>query len=720
MAESDGPGDAAGSGDRGAAPDTGIACLALLLRFHGMAADPAQLAHEYAPASGGVDLLELTRAAREQGLKAGVRRLALDRLHRAALPAIAEAADGSFFVLAKADGEKVLVQRPGAPPETLAHAELAARWTGRALLLARRAQLPGEGRRFGLSWFVPALVKHRRILGEVLLASFFVQAFALVTPLFFQVVVDKVLVHRGLTTLDVLVVGLLALTVFEAVLGGLRSYMMAHTASRVDVELGARLVRHLLALPLPYFEARQVGQTVARARELENVRAFLTGSALTVVLDLAFAAVFLAVMFAYSPTLTFVVLASLPFYVALSIGITPGLRRRIEERFRRGAANHAFLVESVSGIETLKAMAVEPRMRQRWEEQLAAYARASFRAAMVGTFGSQSVQLINRVTTALVLWFGARAVLSGELTVGMLVAFNMLASQVSQPILRLAQLWQDLQQFRISLDKLGDVLDAPAEPARRSGRAALPAIAGEVRFEHATFRYRPEAAEVLRDVSLRIARGSVVGIVGRSGSGKSTLVKLVQRFYVPERGRVLVDGVDLALADPAWLRRQIGVVLQENVLFDRTARDNIAFSDPAMPMARVVAAARLAGAHEFILALPEGYDTMLGERGATLSGGQRQRIALARALAPGPRILILDEATSALDYEAERAIQDNMRTMARGRTVLIIAHRLSTVRMADRIVVLDGGRVVEDGPHAALLSQGGLYAALHRHQAESS
>ena len=356
-------------------------------------------------------------------------------------------------------------------------------------------------------------------------------------------------------------------------------------------------------------------------------------------------------------------------------------------------------------------------MRRQWDEQLAAYVEASYRAAILATIGGQTAMLINRATMAVVLWLGAKAVLSGELTVGMLVAFNMLASQVSQPILRMAQLWQDLQQFRVSMDKLGDVLDAPAEPAYRAGRADLPALKGEVLFERVTHRYRPDAPEALRDVSLRIEPGSVVGIVGRSGSGKSTLVKLIQRLYVPERGRVLMDGTDLTLADPAWLRTQIGVVLQEDKLFNRSVRDNIALAAPAMPIERVMEAARLAGAHEFILALPEGYDTVLGEHGASLSGGQRQRVAIARALATNPRILIFDEATSALDYEVERAIQDNMRAMARGRTVLTIAHRLSTVRTADRIVVLDKGRIVEDGAHAQLLRSGGLYAALHRYQA---
>ncbi len=698
-------------------PDTGIMCLAMILQFHKMAADPAQLKHQHAPTGAAIGMLGLLRAAKQLGLKARSATVKPKRLTRATLPAIAEAPDGSFFILGRVSEDQALIQVPGSPPETIAHDELWRRWTGAALFTSRRAQLAGEDRKFDITWFIPAVVKFRRLFGEVLLATFFLQLFGLVSPLFFQVIIDKVLVHRGLTTLDVLVLGLVLITVFEVILGGLRTYIFSHTTSRVDVELGARLFRHLMALPISYFGARQVGQTVARVRELENVRNFLTGSALTLVMDLFFTFVFFAVMYHFSPTLTWIVLGSLPFYVALSAGITPTLRRRIEEKFQRGAANQAFLVESVSGIETLKAMAVEPQMRERWEEQLAAYVKASFRTIVLGTFGSQTVMLINKIVTALVLWFGAQAVIAGDLTVGQLVAFNMLSGQVSQPIIRLAQLWQDFQQFRISLARLGDVLNNEPEPAQNPNRPALPAIKGRISFDHVTFRYREGTAEILADLSLDIAAGKVVGIVGRSGSGKSTLVKLAQRLYVPERGRVLIDGIDLAMVDPAWLRRQIGVVLQENVLFNRSVRDNIAFADPGLSMERVVQAAQLAGAHEFILELPEGYDTELGERGASLSGGQRQRIAIARALITNPRILIFDEATSALDYESERIIQNNMRDICRGRTVLMIAHRLSTVRHADRIVVVERGRLVEDGTHDDLVAlDGGIYATLYRHQ----
>jgi subfamily B ATP-binding cassette protein HlyB/CyaB len=697
------------------AQDTGLDAFTLLLRYLGIAADPDQIRHRLAGRAMGVP--EILRSAKEFDVKARALSTQWPRLERTPLPALAQWRDGRFVILGRVDAERALIHDPAlGRPRVMSRAEFEAEWSGRLVLMARRASLTDLARRFDVTWFLQAIHKYRRLLGEVFVASFFLQLFALVTPLFFQVVTDKVLVHRGLTTLDVLVIGLLAVSLFETVLAGLRTYVFAHTTSRIDVELGARLFRHLLALPMAYFEARRAGDSVARVRELENIRSFLTSSALTLVIDLFFTFVFLAVMFFYSPLLSWIVVGSFPFYAALSAGVTPGLRRRLDEKFNRGAENQAFLVESVTGIETLKAMAIEPQMQQRWEEQLAGYVRASFRALSLGNWASQAVQLISKVVTALTLYFGAYLVIDGKLTVGELIAFNMLAGRVAQPVLRLAQLWQDFQQARISIDRLGDILNAPPEPAYKPSRAALPAITGAITFEHVNFRYRPDGPEILHDVSLHIPPGQVVGVVGPSGSGKSTLAKLIQRLYVPESGRVLIDGADLAMVDAAWLRRQVGVVLQENVLFNRTIRDNIALADPGMAMDRVIAAAKLAGAHEFILELPQGYDTMVGERGASLSGGQRQRIAIARALVTEPRILIFDEATSSLDYESERIIQSNLRKMAQGRTLILIAHRLSTVRGADRIITIERGRIVEDGSHDELIGTGGRYATLHRLQ----
>jgi ATP-binding cassette, subfamily B, bacterial HlyB/CyaB len=696
--------------------DSGLEALALLLRLQGISADAGEIRHRLG--TDRIGAAEMLRCARELGLKARAVRTQWSRLARTPLPAIASLLDGGYMVVAKAAGDKVLVQSPLAGrPQLMTQAEFVAIWDGSLVMMTRRAGLSDITRRFDITWFLGAIHKYRRLLGEVLLASFFLQLFALVSPLFFQVVIDKVLVHRALPTLDVLIIGLVAISLFETVLGILRTYLFSHTTNRIDVELGARLFRHLLALPLAYFQARRVGDSVARVRELENIRNFLTSSALTLIIDLLFTAVFLAVMFVYSPLLTGIVLGSLPLYVAISAAATPFFRRRLDEKFRRGAENQAFLVESVTGIETLKAMAVEPQMQRRWEEQLAGYVGASFRVLSLGNSASQLVQLVSKIATAGVLYFGARLVIDGSLTVGELVAFNLLAGRVSAPVLRLAQIWQDFHQARLSVARLGDILNTTAEPTYAAGRARLPAIRGDIRFEYVTFRYRVDGQEVLSDIRFDVPAGQMLGIVGPSGSGKSTFAKLVQRLYVPESGRVLIDGMDLAMADPAWLRRQIGVVLQENVLFNRSVRENIALADPAMPLERVVAAARLAGAHDFVLELAEGYDTIIGERGSTLSGGQRQRIAIARALVSDPRILIFDEATSALDSESERVIQRNMKQIAKGRTVLVIAHRLSTVRAADRIITIERGHVVEDGTHDTLIRSGGRYATLHRLQA---
>jgi subfamily B ATP-binding cassette protein HlyB/CyaB len=695
--------------------DTGLACLAMLARFHGVTVEPAQLLHEFGAGSP-FGRHEILLAAKKLDLKAKQVRVESSRLAFTPLPALAIGRDGAFFIVAKVENDTVLMHDPAVSrPQSLSLDEFQERWSGELILFTSRASLAGELAKFDFTWFIPAIVKYRKLLGEILLVSFVLNLFALVTPLFFQVVMDKVLVHRGLTTLDVIAFGLLVVSIFEVALSGLRTYVFAHTTSRIDVELGARLFRHLLALPMGYFQARRVGDSVARVRELENIRQFLTGNAITVVLDVFFSVVFIAVMLFYSGWLTLVVLASLPMYLLISILITPLLRARLHEKFNRGAENQAFLVETVSGIDTLKAMAVEPQMTRDWDKQLAAYVAAGFRAASLSTVAHEGVNLVGKLVTVGTLWLGARLVIDGQLSVGQLIAFNMLAGRVAQPVMRLAQLWTDFQQTGISVQRLGDILNTRSEIA--GNKSPLPKLAGRIELDQVVFRYRPDTPEVLRGVNLTIQPGEVIGIVGRSGSGKSTLTKLVQRLYVPERGRVLVDGMDLALADTSSLRRQIGVVLQENVLFNRRIRDNIALADPGAPLEMVMQAAKLAGAHDFILELPEGYDTLVGEHGSTLSGGQRQRIAIARALITQPRILIFDEATSALDYESERIIQNNMKAICQGRTVIIIAHRLSAVRHADRILVIDHGQIVEAGTHAELLQhEAGHYSRLHRLQ----
>ena len=685
-----------------------------LLAFHQIPSDPAQLRHLLGhgePTDDG----DLVLLAKRMEAKARVVALDIQSLERAPLPAIGKDRAGAYFIIGAVRDEQVLIQRPGAAPTALTLTEFEQVWSGRAILITTRLSVAAQTK-FDVTWFIPALVKYRWMLGDVLAASLALQLFALATPMIFQVVIDKVLVHQGLTTLDVLAIGLITVVVFESFLGGLRAYVFSHTTSRVDVELGAKLYRHLLNLPLAYFESRRVGDTIARVRELETIREFLTSSSVTLFVDLLFTVIFLVVMWFYSPFLFAIVAGTIVLYAAICFIITPPLRRRIEERFQRGAESQAFLVESVTGVQTLKAAAVEPQMQNRWERLLAAYVKASFKAAKLNIWGGQAIQLVSKISTALILYVGAKLVIGGNLTVGELVAFNMLAGRVAEPVLRLAGLWQQFQEARVGVDRLGDVLNAPTETQFSATRSALPQIKGAIAFDDVTFRYKPGGREVLRRVSLEVKPGEVLGIVGPSGSGKSTLTKLVQRLYVPESGRVMVDGTDLSLVDPAWLRRQVGVVLQENLLFNRSVRDNIALADPGMSTERVMAAATLAGAHDFILELSEAYDTQIEERGGNLSGGQRQRVAIARALVTNPRILILDEATSALDAESEAIIHRNMRAIAKGRTVMIIAHRLSAIRMADRIITMENGEITEVGTHEALMAANGRYAQLWRTQ----
>jgi ATP-binding cassette, subfamily B, bacterial HlyB/CyaB len=717
------PAAAPSEGARPPAPaDSGLMALAMIAAYYRIAADPAQLRHQLALVGRNADASDLVRGANLLQLKSRILTgLRAKRLDVIPYPAILGLKSGGYAIIAAAPARgRVRLVDPGSRNgATMPIAEAEALSSGEVVLITRR--LAGAGASpvaFGFRWFLPSIARYRRPLAQVAVASLFVQAFALLTPIFFQLVVDKVLVHKGVSTLTVIIVGMLGLGVFDALLQFLRSYTLSHTTNRIDVELGRRLFHHLFRLPLSYFETRAAGQTVARVRELETIRSFLTGQGLTSLLDLVFTVIFFAVMFLYSTKLTLIVIGSIPLYALVAAAIRPPLRERINEKFNAGARSQQFLVESIVGAQTLKAASVEPIMQAQWEERLAAYVGASFDAGVLGSAGQGVIQYISKATTALILFLGAEAVMSGEMTVGELIAFNMIAGQIVQPILRLSQLWQDFQQVQVSVARLGDILNAPPEPTPLN-LLTLPPPSGAIELRGVTLRYRADAPEALRNVSLAIAPGEVIGVVGPSGSGKSTLTKAVQRLYSPQGGQILLDGVDIAQLDPGWLRSQIGVVLQENMLFNRTIHENIALGDPAMPRALVMQAARLAGAEEFIAQLPQGYDTMIEERGANLSGGQRQRIAIARALATNPRILILDEATSALDYESERIIQRNMRAIVRGRTVIIIAHRLAAVRDCDRIVGIEKGEIVETGTHEQLLKRpGGLYARLWALQSE--
>jgi len=554
------------------------------------------------------------------------------------------------------------------------------------------------------------------VVAQLLVASLFIQLFAMATPLFTMVIIDKVLTTGAVSTLNVLVLGLVAIAIFDVTIGLLRGALFSNLTHRLDVELSANLFRHLARLPMSFFSGRKTGDTVARVRELESVRQFLTGPTLTALVDFLFAFVFLGVMALFSIKLTLIVVAAIILMLVLYAVAAPLMKRRLDQKCGSSADNQSFLVETVNGMETMKSLSLEPQMQARWDAQAVEQTRTARESERLTSSMSQIAQFLNKATVALTLFLGAKAVIAGDLTAGQLIAFNMMVGRVMAPALRIAQLFQQLSQTKVSVQRLGEIFDARTEPAASISADSLPPMQGRVRFDQVTFRYAQEMPDALRDVSFDVQSGEVIGIVGGSGAGKTSLLRLLQRLYVPQSGRVMVDGVNVVEVDPTWLRRHVGAVTQDSVLFNATVRENIAAAHPQLSIEAIEHAARLAAADEFIRALPKAYDTPVGERGQQLSAGQRQRVALARALASDPRILLLDEPTSALDAHVEHEIQGNLTEMARDRTVFIVSHRLSMLRVADRILVLDEGGLVESGPPEQLLQGNGAFARLEQAQ----
>jgi subfamily B ATP-binding cassette protein HlyB/CyaB len=697
---------------------TALAALEIAGTLNNITVDSRSISKEFALDDDKEPTLEeLTRIAKRQSFRTSIKKLPLQKLLKNyPMPIIIENKDGTFTTILQASDDKkeiLIYDMDRKTPKTISYDEYHKEFTGRSLVLKHRmlsAQI-----KFGFGWFFSQIMQYKKIVFEVLMASFVIQLFGLVTPLFTQVILDKVLVHHSLSTLNVLGIAFVVVTVFDFLLNLMRNYVFVDTTSKIDAKLGAKLYSHLLGLPFVYFQTRKVGNIIARVRELDQIREFIANKSVTLLLDVLFSFVFLVVMFMYSPFLTYIVLGFVFVIGLIYFFATPNLRKKLEEKFQMGADSNAFLVESVTGVETVKSLALEGAMQKRWEDKLANYVSAGFKLSNLGfTLGGFS-GMLQKLMTISILYFGVKLVIENQLTVGQLIAFQMFANQFSAPVLRLVNLWNELQQTLLSVDRLGDILNTPTEQKSEKS-ITLQSIKGEISFKNVNFAYNPNSSMVLKDLTFRIQAGMSVGIIGRSGSGKSTIAKMVQRLYIPLDGVIYVDDIDIRHFDPKWYRNQIGVVLQENFLFSGSIKENIAMARPTASMDEIVRVAKVAGANEFISELAEGYDTEVGERGASLSGGQKQRVAIARALLTDPRILIFDEATSALDYESEKLINQNLDKITEDRTTLIIAHRLSTVRKCDVIIAMDKGQIIEAGTHEELMAKEGYYHYLHTQQ----
>ena len=622
------------------------------------------------------------------------------------------------MALAARPGE-LLLSRPRSTIEALSPEDLAplANVEGTLPVLVLRTTDRTPKKKFGLAWFLPAIRRNRRPLLEVLVASLFVQLFQLMNPLIVQQIVDKVIGQGGMNTLPVLAVLMFSFSIFENILTAVRTNLFIDTTNRIDLSLGEQVIDHLLRLPLNYFDRRPVGELSSRLSELEQIRSFLTGTALTVVLDSVFSVIYIIVMLFYSWVLTIVALLLAPLLGLLTFSTSPVIRQQLRRKAELNAKTQNHLVEVLTGIQTVKAQNFELKARWRWKERYGSYVEEGFRNAVTATSTNGLTQFLNQASSLSVLSVGAYLVLQGHLTLGQLIAFRIIAGYVTGPLLRLSNLYQNFQQTSIALERLADIIDTPQESTDADRlNIPLPAVHGGVTYENVSFRFGKEGPLQLSQVNLEVPAGEFVAIVGQSGSGKSTLTKLLPRLYEPLAGRILIDGTDISKVELYSLRRQIGIVPQDSLLFEGSVQDNIALSNPEASSDEVISAARVASAHDFIMELPSGYASSVGERGGGLSGGQRQRIAIARTVLQNPRLLIMDEATSALDYETERRVSLNLMEHFRGRTVLFITHRLNSVLHADRIVLMHQGQVEEQGTHTELMALRGRYYALFRQQ----
>ena len=691
--------------------DCGAACLAMIGQYWGKRFSLNTLRNLAGVGRSGASLKGITTAAESLGFQARPVRASLSRLSDQNNPWIAHWEGNHYIVVYQVKGDRVLVADPAVGKRPLSRAEFTTGWTGYALLLDPTLQLeaiPSEKNSLGRFWQL--LWPYRAIIGQIILASLLLQVFGLITPLFTQIILDKVVVNKSFVTLHVFAIGLILFGIWRIGLTATRQYLLDYFSNRLDLIFISGFINHTLRLPLKFFESRQVGDIITRVQEAQKIQVFLTRQAVSTWLDTLMVFVYIGLMSYYNWNLTLLVLALIPPLVILTVVASPFLRQVSREIFKEDAGQNSLLVEMMMGVATVKAAASEQEVRWRWEERLTSMLNVKFKGQNLGNGLQSTGGLINTLGSTALLWYGATLVMQDQLSIGQFVAFNMLLGNVINPILALVNLWDEFQEVLVSVERLNDIFLAKPEESPQTPLLTLPKLRGDVKFENVTFRYdEDEQRNTLQNISFEVHSGQTIAIVGRSGSGKSTLVKLLQALYHPTSGQINVDGHDICQVSPQSLRSQMGVVPQECFLFSGTVLENITLYRNEYTLEQAIEAAKLAEAHAFIQSLPLGYNTKVGEQGSMLSGGQRQRIAIARALLGDPRILLLDEATSSLDTESERRFQQNLARISRDRTTFIIAHRLSTVRNADCILVLDRGVLVECGTHDQLMALQGLY-----------
>jgi subfamily B ATP-binding cassette protein HlyB/CyaB len=712
--------------------DSGLRALAAVARHHQLDWSLQRLTHLYAK-DREPGAQELARIARTEGLKASVQRVdwnQLSRLQRLA-PFLVRLENGAWFVVlnvgtenpadAEAADEQIMLFNPKVPEANLfpvTREKFLAHWTGEILLLKRVYKLGEEGRRFGLSWFGPEFWRQRDLLRNVVIAALAMHVLALAVPIFFQIVIDRVLVYLSESTLAVVAIGVVLAILFDSAFNWLRGYFVLRTASRIDIRLARLTFRHLMSLPIGFFDTSRAGVVTKHMQQASQIREFLTGRLLTTLLDLPALLVFLPLMLWYSTRLTLVVLA-VTALLGGTIAIMLGpYRRRLRHLYKAEAQRQSLLVESVHGMRTVKSLNLEARREESWDNAAADAVNTYVQVGKISLAANTLSSFIEKSLTVIIVCVGAFLVFGGSLTVGGLVAFNMLSSRVTSPVLQLIGLLNNYQEVMMSVEMLGEIMNRPGE--NNGQRGLTPAIKGEIEFDRVTFRYPGTETPALKDVSLKISAGSMIGIVGRSGSGKTTLSTLLQGLHQVSEGAIRIDGHNIRDIDLAFLRGQNGVVPQEPFLFRGTIKDNIRMGEPTASFEDVVRAARLAGADDFIQQLPKRYDTELEEGAVNLSGGQKQRVSIARALLRKPRIIIFDEATSALDPESEAVVVKNLKSIAQGRTTIVISHRLATIRDADVILMLDNGFLNDTGTHAQLMQRNFIYHQLWTQQQAGS